>query len=191
MTLEGLLIEHGGALILPLAVIEGPIVSVVTGFLSARGYFDWYWALCLLVCGDVIGDLIYYSVGRGSGTRLARVFRRFLPSGGVPRELQNGLTRNSAKMLLIGKWTHSIGFLVLICSGMLRLPLRRFFLVNTLASLPKSAVLLGLGYFVGDHYPLFERHVVFTTIMLCAVGITGMLAILRRNGLLWNGRYTP
>ena len=30
------LIAHGSALILPLSVIEGPIVMVVTGFLAAR-----------------------------------------------------------------------------------------------------------------------------------------------------------
>ncbi len=64
MTLGDFLIAHGGALILPLAVIEGPVVSIVTGFLAAQGCFSWYWALILLVCGDLIGDIIYYAIGR-------------------------------------------------------------------------------------------------------------------------------
>ena len=49
MTIDSFLIAHGSALILPLSVIEGPVVSILTGFLSAQGYFHWYWALCLLV----------------------------------------------------------------------------------------------------------------------------------------------
>ena len=57
-------------------------------------------------------------------------------------------------MLVIGKWTHSIGCVVLIGSGMLRLPLPGFILVNLLATVPKSAVLFGFGYFAGDDYPL-------------------------------------
>ncbi len=47
---------------------------------------------------------------------------------------------------------------MLIGSGMLRLPLPRFILVNLLATIPKSAVLFGVGYFIGDHYPFLERH---------------------------------
>ena len=50
-------------------------------------------------------------------------------------------------MLVIGKWTHTIGCVVLIGSGMLRLPLPRFILINLLATVPKSAVLFGIGYF--------------------------------------------
>ena len=160
VTLDGFLIAHGSALILPLAVIEGPVVTILTGFLSAQGYFDWYWALCLLVCGDLIGDLIYYWIGRTGRTPLAGLGRRL---GAAPRRARpscnDGLTHNAAKMLFIGKWTHSIGWLVLIGSGMLRLPLPRFMLVNLLATIPKSAVLFGVGYFAGDCYPLFEQHI--------------------------------
>ena len=94
-------------------------------------------------------------------------------------------------MWLIGKWTHSIGFVVLIGSGMLRLPLPRFVLINLLATLPKTAVLLGLGYFLGGSVPFFEDHAILTTIVLCLAGMTAMLAILRRTGRLWLRRGAP
>jgi membrane protein DedA with SNARE-associated domain len=191
VTIEGSLIAYGGALILPLAVIEGPVVSVVTGFLAEQGYLDWYWALGLLVCGDLIGDVLYYWVGRSSGTPLARLARRLGLRGTVSPELRRDLTQNASKMLLIGKWTHSIGWLVLIGSGMLRLSLPRFLAVNLLATVPKSALLLGLGYFAGDNYPFFERHFVLATVILCVMGMTAMVAILRRTGRIWAGGGTP
>jgi membrane protein DedA with SNARE-associated domain len=188
VTLDGFLIAHGSALILPLAVIEGPVVTILTGFLSAQGYFDWYWALCLLVCGDLIGDVIYYWVGRTGGSPLAGLGRWLGVRGMVTPELQHSLTHHAAKMLFIGKWTHSIGCLVLIGSGMLRLPVARFILVNLLATVPKSAVLFGFGYFTGGYYKLFERHFVLGTIVLGAVGVAASVLILRRaDGILADG----
>jgi len=185
VTLDGFLIAHGSALILPLAIIEGPIVTILAGFLTARGYFDWYWALFLLICGDLIGDVLYYWVGRGSRTPLAGLGRRLGMRGTLSPELQRDLTQNATRMLFIGKWTHSIGCLVLIGSGMLRLNLTKFILVNLLATVPKSAVLFGFGYFAADYYPLVERHVVLATLMLCALGAAAIALILRRTDSIW------
>src|SRR5208337_3698602 len=187
VTLDGFLIAHGSALILPLAVIEGPVVTILTGFLSAQGYFDWYWALCLLVCGDLIGDVVYYWIGRTGGSPLAGLGRWLGVRGAVTPELQHSLTHNAAKMLFIGKWTHSIGWLVLIGSGMLRLPLPRFILLNLLATVPKSAALFCVGYFAGNCYPLFERHYAIGTIALCAVGVAAILLVLRGADVIWAG----
>ncbi len=152
MTIDSFLIAHGSGLILPLAVVEGPIVSVLAGLLSARGDFHWYWALSLLVCGDLIGDAIYYWIGRTGRAPIAGLGRVLRIRNLVTPAVQVGLRRNSVKMQLIGKWTHSIGCIVLVGAGMLRLPFARFMLVNLLATLPKSAVLFGLGYFA-DGYP--------------------------------------
>lgn len=179
MTLDGFLVAHGSALILPLSVIEGPVVSIITGFLSAQGTVRWYWALCLLVCGDVIGDLMYYWIGRSGRAPLAGLARRLGVRRGVPPEVQAGLRQNAAKMLCIGKWTHSIGGLVLVGSGMLRVPLPRFILVNLLATVPKSAVLFCVGYFSWNCWPLFERHYVSGTVMLGCLGAVAVVAVLR------------
>ena len=182
--LADFLIAHGGLLLLPLAVIEGPIVSVIAGFLSARGYLDWYWALSLLVCGDLIGDVIYYWIGRSGRAPLAGLGRRFMraePSA----ELTHGLRRNASRMLLIGKWTHSIGALVLMGAGMIRLNLAKFMLVNLAATLPKSGVLFGLGYFAWTYYPLLARHLLFGSVLLFLVGSAAILLILRRASVIW------
>jgi membrane protein DedA with SNARE-associated domain len=180
MTLDASLVAYGSALILPLAVIEGPLVSIATGFLAAAGYFDWLWALCLLICGDVIGDLLYYWIGRTGKTPLVGLLRWFGVRSTMTPDMQRHLTENSTKMLLIGKWTQSIGVVVLIGSGMLRVPVGRFFLVNLLASVPKSLVLFGLGYFAGHHYQELAQHAGLTAIVLGLLGIAGIALVLRR-----------
>ncbi len=188
MTLDSFLIAHGSGLILPLAVIEGPFVSVATGFLSAQGYFDWPWVLCLLVVGDVVGDVMYYWIGRSGKPGLDAVLCRFGVRRTVTPALQSQLRDNATKMLLVGKWTQAIGVVVLIGSGMLRLPLAKFILVNLIGSLPKSAVLFGIGYFLGDRYGVFEDHAALATGLLGVVGIAAILLVLRRAGGIGVGR---
>lgn len=187
MTLDGILVAHGSALILPLSVIEGPVVTIVTGCLAAQGYVAWYWALCLLVCGDLIGDLIYYWIGRTGRAPVAGLARRLGVGRGVPAEVQAGLTHNATKMLCIGKWTHAIGCCVLIGSGMLRLPLPRFMLINLLATIPKSAALFCVGYYAGNCYKLFEQHYALGTVVLCGIGALAILLVLKRADCSWAG----
>jgi membrane protein DedA with SNARE-associated domain len=182
-----ILMAYGYPLILPLAVIEGPVVAIVAGFLAAQGYLAWYWALGLLVGGDLIGDAIYYAVGRFGRVRLEGLGRRFGLSAERSRALADGLKHNSVKMLLVGKWTHAIGAGVLVGAGMLRLPLPKFLFVNLLATLPKCAVLLGLGYFAGSYQPLLARHAVIGSVLLFALGAACIAAIVRRGAVLWAG----
>jgi membrane protein DedA with SNARE-associated domain len=176
VTLDGFLIAYGSALILPLSVVEGPAVSAATGFLCSEGYFGWPLAMLLLVCGDLIGDLIYYWIGRGGLVPLSRLGA----SEAVSPEFQQQLKQHSTKMLLIGKWTHSIGCVVLLASGMLRLPLAHFLLVNLIATIPKSGLLFSLGYFAGGHITMFERHAFAATAILGAAGVAGIALILRQ-----------
>ena len=103
----------------------------------------------------------------------------------ITPEVQRGLTHNATKMLFVGKWTHSIGCVVLMGSGMLRLPLARFILVNLLATVPKTGILFAFGYFAGGYYQFFARHFVVGTIALCAVGVGGILLILRKADGIW------
>jgi membrane-associated protein len=234
VTPEGLLTVYGGVTILPLAVVEGPIVSVLTGVLSASGYLTWYSSLCLLIFADLIGDAICYAIGRTGGSLYrhgppvyrhappvyrhgspyrhgparpghlsphhARIsdsdapgdddkrrsvvsfnFARWLRGRLKPgAEMMDDLKANATKMLLIGKWTHALGCVVLIGCGVVRVPLPRFLLINLLATIPKSALLFGIGFFAAGYFPVLQRHAGLETIVLCAAGILAITLTLRR-----------
>jgi membrane protein DedA with SNARE-associated domain len=179
--LSAFLIAHGTALILPLAVIEGPVVAIIGGALSARGYLEWPVVLALLVSGDLIGDAIHYSIGRYGGAPLAALSRRFHIDETKAAGIADRLRRDSTRMLFVGKWTHAIGAFVLIGAGAVRVPFPRYMLVNLLATLPKSAALLAVGYFAGNIYPLIAPHLLLGTIVLLGVGLAALALILRRR----------
>ena len=57
-------------------------------------------------------------------------------------------------------------------------------MVNLIASIPKTAVLFGVGYFAGRDYLFFERHAILVAIMLCLLGLCAIMLIIRRAGLI-------
>jgi hypothetical protein len=57
-------------------------------------------------------------------------------------------------------------------------------LINLVATVPKSALLFGIGYFAAGYFPLVERHAVLATIILCIVGGSAILLVVRRAGLI-------
>jgi membrane protein DedA with SNARE-associated domain len=171
---------HGLLLLLPLAVIEGPVVSVLAGVLCAQGLMDWHFALPLLVLGDVMGDLIYYAAGRFSHGWLHRMAVRLHLPTEIGAALIARVSGHATRMLLIGKWTHAIGGVVLVASGVARVSLWQFVGVNTLATLPKTALLLGVGFWAGENVvALFERYGAVVPVLL-ALGVLAVILLLRR-----------
>ena len=179
--LNGFLAGYGLVLLLPLAVIEGPIVSVLAGVLCARGVLSWGWVFPTLVFGDLIGDGLYYAAGRLTHSWLHRVAPRL----GIPlargEALAARVAAQSTRMLLIGKWTHAIGALVLIAAGAARIGFSRFLLVNLLATLPKSALLLGAGILAGANAEALAASFGFGVVALFGLGVLAVGLVLRRS----------
>jgi membrane protein DedA with SNARE-associated domain len=178
--LSGFVAAHGLWLVLPLAVVEGPIVSLLAGVLCAQGLMSWYSVLPLLVLGDVIGDLLAYAVGRFSQGWLHRMAVRLRMPLQRAGDLAARVSAHATRMLLIGKWTHAVGALVLVAAGVARVPLWQFITVNALATLPKAAGLLGVGIWAGGHaVSLFDRFGAVVPVLL-VVGGVAVIMLLRR-----------
>ena len=134
-------------------VVEGPIATVIGAFLASQGILDIWLVLGVSVIGDLVGDLLYYAVGRSG--RFAAVLWWRKPS---PRQqwrirgLKRRFRSHLGKTLLFGKLTHAAGFLVLLAAGAARVPLLPFLWYNLLGTLVKSAVFLLVGGFAGAAY---------------------------------------
>ncbi|MGA0539221.1 DedA family protein [Neotabrizicola sp. VNH66] len=134
-----------------LAVIEGPIATVVAAFLARQGAFDPLALAALLVAADILGDLGFYWIGRRGIGRLSPRWRRRL---GLRPARMEGLARQfrdrGGRILVFGKLTHTMGAPILVAAGVARMPVLPFLLINGLASVPKTAALMALGWFAGE-----------------------------------------
>lgn len=154
MTFDGLVAavaSHGAAILLPLSILEGPIVTVLAGYAARAGMFGVILAYVIVVLGDLIGDSALYGLGRWG---LGRIPPRWLARLGlVPDRLDALSTHYAAKggrTLILGKITHSAGAAVLVAAGLARMPFAGFLWYNLLGTLPKSAVFLAAGYLLGE-----------------------------------------
>jgi membrane-associated protein len=135
----------------PIAVIEGPIITVAAGFLVALGIFNPFIAYVVIVIGDTVGDALHYAVGYFGGKSFIDRWGKYL---GVSLEtivpLEKSFADKGHSFFFWGKALHGIGGALLIAAGLIRYPFGKFLISNVLGTLVKSALLLIIGFYFGQ-----------------------------------------
>jgi membrane protein DedA with SNARE-associated domain len=170
------LLAYRYAILFPLTVIEGPIVTILAGFLASLGQFNIVICYPLIIVGDIVGDVFMYAQGRWGGKpAVLRWGRHFGIKPEVIGRLEEHFKNHPGKTLILGKISHLVGGPVLIAAGMARMKLSTFLWFNVLGTLPKSLVLLLIGFYFGEAYAKFDR---FFTYAGWAAGILVVLCII-------------
>ena len=170
--------NHGISILAPLAILEGPIVTVVAAYLASLNLLRLVDVIICVIIGDVIGDCILYWVGRGMLDWLPLSLRmRF----GLSRRRMAVLIRtfrdNGVRVLVVGKLTHAAGFAVLIAAGAARMSFGTFVLANFLATIPKSLALVALGYLFGSAHALIAEWFSLGSVVILA-GVALIIAVI-------------
>jgi len=156
----------------PVTVIEGPIITVIAGFLISLGILNPFVAYIVVVVGDVVGDIIYYAIGYYGREKFIKRWGRFI---GVTVEraesLEQHFEKHSGKTLFVGKLSHAVGAVVILAAGMAKMPFWKFVWYTTLPSLPKSLVLLFIGFYFGQAYVTINSYLNYTTVIMTAAAI--------------------
>lgn len=162
-----LIYTYSYAILFPLVVIEGPVITVIAGFLASTGFLDPIPAYATILVANMTGDIIYYAAGRwwfkGSIKKLTDFFK--ISPERIER-IQDKLKRHSGKVLFFGKLSHVFGGLILVASGMAEIPVKKYLFFCFLAEAPKSLILLGVGYFFGSTITNYGKYVNFTLVGL-------------------------
>lgn len=181
LTPEGLMAlvsTHGLPIVGLVALLEGPIVTVLAAWAASRGVFDPWAVLAVVVIADLAGDFGFYALGRrGTGWLPPGWARRIGLRPARLRLLTRQFQQRGGRMLLLGKVTHSAGALVLIAAGAARMPLLPFFWFNLLATLPKSLAFFALGWFAGHAWERIERWIAHGSLILLIVLAAGAALI--------------
>lgn len=156
-------------LLFPIAVIEGPIISVIGGLLSAKALLNGWIAYPVLVAGDVVGDIIYYLVGRFGGRQAAKRWGPILRF--TPERLdaaEKHFEENGGKTLLLGK-TNAWGGVILVAAGISKMRFWKFVLYNLLGTMVKTLLLFLIGYYFGQAYDLINHYLGLAAAITTAV----------------------
>jgi membrane-associated protein len=170
--LLSLLFSYRYLLLFPLAIIEGPMLSVLCGALCATGFFNPFIVFPLIVCGDVTGDSLYYSLGRwgvpafaqklGLGNRLTS-----------PRmeAIRAYFETNPTRTISISKVILGVGIAGLYLAGNAKVPYRTFLSVCLGTSTALFAVYLTLGLCLGQAYLRINHYLSVITSLLVVIAL--------------------
>ncbi len=170
-------------LIFPITVIEGPIITVISGFLASTGVLNGYWAYGVLVVADLVGDILHYSLGRYG--RDSAVFKKWGKYLGYAEKheatLERHFQKHTGKTLVLGKIAHGLGGAVLIAAGVAKVNFWEFFWYNLLATVPKTLILFLIGYYLGSYYVQIDKYLGYVSAATLGLAITLLLVYVFSN----------
>lgn len=141
-------------IIFPVAIFEGPIIIIISGFLASLGVLNIFVAYTILVLGDSIGDSIYYCLGRyGSRFIFVRKLLGFLGYNEKSEKfLENHFRQHKIKTFLIAKLSHGMGWSAQVASGIAGVRYPEFILLSLIGTIPKTLFLFLIGFYLGSSY---------------------------------------
>ena len=162
------------AVVYPLAIAEGPLLMLISGFLIRTGFFDFWPVYLLLMAGDLTGDVIWYFVGRHGARPLIERYGWLLSiSEGNLEKVERLFHKHQIKILFISKITMGLGFSVaaLMAAGAARIPFKKYLTVNFVGQFIWTGALIGAGYSLGHIYTLVDASLRWAAVITFAVTV--------------------
>lgn len=171
------LLETGGYILLfPIAVMEGPIVSVIAGFLASLGIFNLFVVYTIIVVGDILGDAFWYLLGRfGGNWRYTQPIKKLFKL--TPERIESTKHKfqtHRYKMMMASKLIHGVGSAGLFTAGLVRVPYPMFAVTCLVVTLVQAALFVGLGYFFGEAYEVIGQYLDYFAAVGLVLGCVGI-----------------
>jgi membrane protein DedA with SNARE-associated domain len=149
-----LIIQYRYWVLIPFAIIEGPIVAFIAGTLASLGYFNLIVLLILFFARDMIMDAFWYFLGYfGWQTAFAkRMLHKMNVRESHLDEVRVLWDEHPARTMFIGKLSYGIAAAFIVVAGMIKFSLREFFSYGALIAILQYFTLILLGYFFGNAF---------------------------------------
>jgi membrane protein DedA with SNARE-associated domain len=177
-----LITTYGYLVIFPLAIIEGPIITIIGGFLVSLGLLNPLLVYIVVIAGDIVGDALYYAIGRYGKNKFLRWVGRHI---GLTEEsfskAHKHFVAHGWKTLMAAKLIQGVGVAGLVTAGAVRMPYARYMLLCLSVSALQSMLFLGVGIVFGHAYLSLNHYLnVFATSMSIAFLLCLFLYIIYR-----------
>lgn len=167
-------------IIFPFAVVEGPILTVLVGFVSSLGFLSPFVAYAVILAGDVTGDSLLYLLGRSADNKTSIHILRFL---NITQEhllvVKSQIEQHPKKVLLASKFLYGAGGIGLVAAGFSGFSFRRYATINLLGSMFQALILILIGYYFGRAYASIQTYIDYWAIIGSAVFVAGYFLLFR------------
>lgn len=168
-----LLLAYKYAILLPLALIEGPSVAIVAGVLVSLGYLNFSISYFILIGKDMFVDSVYYFLGRyGEKKNLVARYGHKVGLTEVRFQYFKKLwTNHFLKTMFFSKLAYGVGVPMLISAGLSSIAAKKFFFFAFVIALLQYAGLMALGVYFGDSYMRIASYVKGAEVLLIVVAL--------------------
>lgn len=161
-------------ILFPLAIVEGPILAVIAGFLCTSGFLNPLLVYPILVLGDITGDTILYVFGRwGIPVFLKRVMKKSDQNNERVNRFQNFISVHPNKFIPLSKISLGIGFAGILIAGNSKIGYQKFIRLCLITSALLYLVYLILGLLFGAAYAEINQYLnvfgTFTIVTILAI----------------------
>ncbi len=150
--MEELIRSYGYAAVFIGTFFEGETVLVLGGFLAHRTYMELPWVIAAAFCGTLLGDQMYFYLGRIKGVEFLQKRPRWRRKSARVRKL---LRRHQTLVVLGFRFFYGIRTVVPFLIGASRVSPVRFFFLNVVGALVWAVAVGSAGFYLGRTVELF------------------------------------
>lgn len=155
----GLLLIYKYEILLPLAIVEGPIITIIAAFLASQGILNIYLVYVIAILGNVIGDSIYYTIGRVGRHTFIKKYGHYI---GLTEErvkyTEEHYKNHLLKTIFISKMVNAGIEVFLVTAGISKVNFKKFLGAILLVEVPKNIVIVLIGFYFGKSYKLIGQY---------------------------------
>lgn len=174
------IIAYKYILLVPIAFVEGHIISFIVGFLARLGYLNPFLGGALVASGNLLGDIALYFLGFYKGEKVARSWGKYIGVTDASIEkVRHIFHRHKSYILFISKISNGFGLAmaVLFTAGFMKIPFKTYLLWNILGECVWTSCLVAFGFYFGHLYTTVET--IGFRIGLVAIGVTVIFVVFR------------
>jgi membrane protein DedA with SNARE-associated domain len=176
-----LLLQYAYPLMIPLSLIEGPLVALAGGAGAASGRINPFFVYAIVMGGGLFQDVTYYWLGRRAigSQKVRRLAERVGMMKTALCPLEIAWRREMFATLVASKFAYGLYAPILVSAGMAKAPFWRFLGESMALSAVVLAGWLGLGYGLGSSYGALGTAANWIMLGLGVVAIVALFLVAR------------
>lgn len=177
-----LLIAYAYPLMIPLSLVEGPLVALASGVGASMGRINPWFAYGIVMGGGLFQDVVYYWLGTlvMKSDKVRRLAERTRLVRDTFKPLQAAWRDKTFATLAASKFAYGLYAPIIVSAGMAKAPYWRFLIESLILSGVVLAAWLGAGFGFAKAYGSLGRD---------ASWIMGGLGVVAIAGLFFIGRF--
>lgn len=161
-----------------LMIVEGPIATILAAFAASLGFFNVYLVFTLSMLGDIIGDIILYTIGYTGGAKaLAKAEKILKIKPEIVAKLEKLFLVHGKKTIFAVKSTTGLCWITFIAAGTMRMKFQEFLFGSISGGIVWSSFLVVVGYFFGYAFLQINDYLKYAGVIIFAVAAIFFIAL--------------